>query len=701
MLQIIQDLKNGDTILETVPAPAVQEGCVLIRTVRSLVSLGTERMLVDFGKAGWINKARQQPERLKMVLDKIKTDGLKPTLNAVYNKLAQPLPLGYSNAGIVIAVGKNVHGFKTGDRVVSNGPHAEIVSVPQNLVTHIPDNVKDDEAAFTVVGAIGLQSIRLVQPSFGETVVVTGLGLIGQLTAQLLKANGCRVIGVDIDTAKLELAKNKGIETVLAGDAESYIQSVTNYTGADAVIITAASKSNDIIAQAAKMCRKRGRIVLTGVIGLSLSRADFYENEISFQVSCSYGPGRYDADYEKGNDYPIGFVRWTAQRNFDAVLQSISAKQVDVSPLISARIPLEKYKDIYDNLSDSNIIAALLEYPDSKEYAQTIQYKSRSFSGNKAVFGIIGAGNFTNAFVLPALKDAKANIKTIVSANGLSAAALARKFEVAGVSTDYPSVLSDADIDTVVITTRHNLHAQMAVAALNAGKHVFVEKPLAINTAELNNIITAYEQNNTTLTVGFNRRFAPLAVKAKQLLGNDPQPVQIIATVNAGFIPLNNWIHDAAIGGGRIVGEACHFIDLCSFLCGSDVISVCANAMGNTSDVSTDNVTILLRYANGTNATIHYFANGSKAYDKERIEVYSQERTLILENWKKLTGYGFKGFSSSSSTQNKGHYEQFRLFTERIKNGGAPIIPFNSLINTSRATLAVLDSLAGNCWVNV
>lgn len=702
MYQIIQDLKNGDTTLETVPAPAIQDGEVLIRTTRSLVSLGTERMLVAFGKAGWIDKARQQPERVRMVLDKIKTDGLKSTFNAVNNKLNQPLPLGYCNAGIVIGIGKNVTGFQIGDRVASNGPHAEIVSVPQNLVAQIPDTVTDEEAAFTVVGAIALQSIRLAQPSLGETIVVIGLGLIGQITVQLLLANGCRVIGIDIDEAKLALARNAGIEAIHADSAVAAVYTATNQHGADAVIITATTRSNEVIAQAAEISRKRGRIVLTGVIGLELNRADFYEKELSFQVSCSYGPGRYDLQYEeKGNDYPIGYVRWTAQRNFEAVLQAISSGRLDVRPLITKRVALADYKNIYDHLSDNQVIAALMEYPETVNRSASIQLQNRNFTGNTAVLGMIGAGNFTSSFALPELKNNRASIKSIASANGLSAATLAKKFEIPNVTSDYHTILNDPEITAVCITTRHHQHAAMITAAMQAGKDVFAEKPLAVNEVELTEVIAAYQQSKKTLHVGFNRRFAPLAQKMKQLIGSENTPSNIVVTVNAGSIPLNNWLQDMELGGGRIIGEACHFIDLCTFLSGSYVQSVCMNVMGTDKNTASDNASLLLQYANGTNATIHFFANGSKAYDKERVEVYHQGRTLILENWKKLTGYGFKSFTSTSASQNKGHAEQFRLLLDRLRNGGPALIPFDSLVNTTQATFAALQSVVVRGWVNV
>ncbi|OJW85232.1 MAG: dehydrogenase [Bacteroidetes bacterium 46-16] len=703
MKQIIQDLKNGDTILEEVPVPAIKGGYVLIRSTRSLVSQGTERMLIEFGKAGWISKARQQPERVKMVLNKIKTDGLKPTIDTVVNKLSQPIPLGYSNAGVVIGIGKGVSGLSIGDRVVSNGPHAEVVSVPQNLVAKIPDNVSDEEAAFTVIGAIGLQGIRLAAPTFGETVVVVGLGLIGQMTAQLLKANGCKVIGLDYDEDKLALAAQKGIIAANPGinDPVKLVNSLTTDTGADAVIITASNKNNDIIAQAANMSRKRGRIVLVGVIGLELNRADFYEKELSFQVSCSYGPGRYDPAYEqKGHDYPIGFVRWTEKRNFEAILEAISGKQLDVSSLISERIPLQNYAQAYSNMSATKRIATIIEYAETIQQS-TITYKQKDLSAQKGIIGIIGAGNFTSAVILPTLKRNNEQVKTIASANGLSAAILAKKFGISKASSDLNEILDDPDIDTVFITTRHAQHADMSIEALKAAKHVFVEKPLALTHEELDAIIDTWKQSNTTLTVGFNRRFAPLAQKMKKLIGNIHAPMNIIATMNAGAIPANSWVHDMASGGGRILGEACHFIDLCSYFTGSKVKAVCMNAIGTQPEENTDNASILLQYEDGSNAVINYFSNGSKTYDKERIEVYSMERTLVMENWRKLTGYGFNGFSSSSSRQDKGHTEQFVRLMKSIKAGNAPIIPFDELVNTTRATIAAIDSLKTGAWVDV
>jgi predicted dehydrogenase/threonine dehydrogenase-like Zn-dependent dehydrogenase len=704
MKLIIQDLKNGNTLLEEVPDPLVKTGAVLIKTTRSLVSLGTERMLVEFGKAGLIEKARQQPERVKQVLDKMKTDGIVPTLEAVFNKLNQPLPLGYCSAGIVEAVGKSVQGLCIGDRVASNGNHAEFVCVPENLTAKVPDNVSDEEAAFTVIGSIGLEGIRLCNPSFGETIVVIGLGLIGLVTAELLIANGCRVIGYDFDQQKVEIALAKGVlafNPAHGSDPVKFVMQATNAIGADSVIITASNKSDEIIHQAAEMSRKRGRIILVGVIGLNIRRADFYEKELTFQVSCSYGPGRYDENYEqKGHDYPIGYVRWTEKRNFVTILNAISSGQLDVKPLISERVPLGDFEQIYGDMRKQGSIASILVYPTESKRTNSVSINSQTFEGKKGVFGIIGAGNFTSSTVIPCMKAAGANMKYIASAGGLSAKILAKKGNISKATSDYREILKDQDVDTVIITTRHNLHAKMVIESLQAGKNVFVEKPLCLTEEELQQIVSAkFDTRNSQLLVGFNRRFAPLAQKMKQLLGEGPK--NIIATMNAGFISSNSWLHDLEVGGGRIIGEACHYIDLCTFLAGSKARAVCMNSMGTDSQENTDNASILLKYDNGTNAVINYFSNGSKAYSKERIEVYNQEKTLILDNWRILKGYGTKSFSGKKNKLDKGHRNQFRLLVESIQKGGQPIIPFDEIVNTTKASFAAIQSLKENHWIEI
>jgi predicted dehydrogenase/threonine dehydrogenase-like Zn-dependent dehydrogenase len=705
MKQIIQSFKTGETLLEDIPTPAIKRGCLLIQSTCSLVSLGTERMLVEFGKASLISKARQQPDKVKQVLEKIKTEGLIPTLEAVFNKLDQPLPLGYCNVGRVVAIGEGVTDFIVGDRVASNGNHAEFVCVPQNLAAAIPENISDEEASFTVIGSIGLQGIRLLNPTMGETVVVVGLGLIGMITAQLLLANGCNVIGLDIDESKLKIASKWGVVTFNPkdGDPVKFVESYTNLIGTDGVIITAASKGNEIISQAAKMSRKRGRIILVGVVGLELSRAEFYEKELSFQVSCSYGPGRYDESYEqKGNDYPLQYVRWTEKRNFESILNSISTSRLNVKDLITEIVSLTEYQTIYGSIGSSKSIASIIKYPENElnSRSSVVKLNDRSFGGSKGVIGIIGAGNFTKMTMLPFLKKIGAGFKYIASAGGVTGTALAKKYNFSNSTTDYKEILKDAEVDLVLITTRHDQHALMVVECLKSSKHVFVEKPLALNESQLESIIEAYKtSNNTTLTVGYNRRFSPHAVKVKSIIGSSP--MSIVATINAGVIPANIWVHDMNVGGGRIIGEACHFIDLISYFTGSKVVSVCMIGLGTNPKENCDTGTILLKYENGSTGTINYFANGSKAYPKERIEIYTQERIAVIDNFRLTTGYGFKNFSKLKTSFDKGHKNQFTLLIDQVKNGGPALISMDEIVNTTKASFAAIKSLKSGTWIQI
>ncbi|MBT6938886.1 MAG: Gfo/Idh/MocA family oxidoreductase, partial [Candidatus Marinimicrobia bacterium] len=706
MKQIFQSFKTGLTNLEELPVPNVGSGSVLIETSHSLVSLGTERMLIEFGKANLISKAGQQPEKVNQVLDKIRADGFLPTLEAVFNKLGQPIPLGYCNVGKVIAVGNGVSEFTVGDRVASNGSHAEVVSVPKNLVAKLPDSVSDEDATFTVIGSIGLQGIRLLKPQFGETIVVFGLGLIGLITCQLLIANGCSVIGIDLDQTKCDLAEKWGIETInpQKNNPVKSVMALTHEIGADGVLITASTKSNDVISQAAQMSRKRGRIILVGVVGLDIDRADFYEKELTFQVSCSYGPGRYDDQYEqKGIDYPLSYVRWTEKRNFEAILNSINSGNLNVKDLITERVPLEDYNQIYENIDSGNSIASLLIYPGLSNHElkiKTITLKDSSFSSQKGIVGIIGAGNFTNMTVLPCLKGSGAKLKMIASSGGASGTQLAKKHGISQSTTDYKEILNDNDIDTVIITTRHGSHSKLVLESFKAGKNTFVEKPLALNQDELNQIIEAFNSkqpnaksqeltaNHPTLTVGFNRRFSRHLIKVKQSMGDSAGPVNIIANMNAGFIPLNHWVHDMEQGGGRIIGEACHLMDVCVYLSGSLIKSVCMNSLGNSPSIDTDNASILLKFHNGSNAVINYFSNGSKKYSKERVEVYSQERTWIVDNYKKTEAFGVKGFKTIKTKLDKGHKNQFHELIRRTQNGGKPLIPIDEIINVTKASFA-------------
>ncbi|MBN1252711.1 MAG: bi-domain-containing oxidoreductase [Bacteroidales bacterium] len=704
MKQILQSFKTGKTELAEIPAPIIKKGHILIKTTRSLVSLGTEKMLVEFGKASLIEKARQQPDKVKMVLDKIKAEGLMPTIETVFNKLEQPLPLGYCNVGKVIAVGDGISDFKIGDRVASNGQHAEFVSIPQNLAAHIPNSVSDDEAAFTVIASIGLQGIRLINPTFGENIVVIGLGLIGLLTAEMLLANGCNVIAYDIDDSKVEIAKSKGITAFnpsKGNDPINFVLSQTNNIGADGVIITASAKNNQIISDAAKMSRKRGRIVLVGVIGLDISRADFYEKELSFQVSCSYGPGRYDENYEiKGIDYPLSFVRWTEKRNFETVLNSIKKGTLKVKPLISQIVDIEDFDKIYGNISSSKSIASIFKYKEESKYNSNVEITTKAISKNNGKIAIVGAGNFTKMTLLPSLKRTNAQIKYIVSAMGVNGTALAKKHNILNSSTDFNEVINDSEVSTILITTRHDLHANMVIDALSKNKHVFVEKPLALNIEELKLIEEAYNKNNGSLMIGFNRRFSPHIQKIKSSIGNSQ--MNIIATMNAGSIPQNVWVHDMKVGGGRIIGEACHYMDLIVHLSGSKIKEICMNAMGENPQENTDNASILLKLENGSTGVINYFANGSKAYSKERLEIFSQEKTIIMNNFIKTKAYGVKGFKKLKTKLDKGHKNQFSLISANVNSGKAiNLIPYDELINVTKASFAAIESLKNKNWIKI
>ncbi len=713
MKQIIQNLKTGETALEDIPVPKPGHGQLLIKTSHSLVSLGTERMLVEFSKANLIQKAKQQPDKVKQVLDKIKSDGLLPTLENVFKRLEEPLPLGYCNVGKVVEIGKGVTGFSVGDVVASNGKHAEYVSVAENLVAKVPEEVSREEAAFTVIGSISLQGIRLCKPTFGETIVVYGLGLLGLIAVQMLMANGCDVIGIDIDESKCALAKKWGARVINPNDGDDPVKTVMDITGmgADGVIITASAKNHDIVSNAAKMSRKRGRIVLVGVIGLNLNRAEFYEKELTFQVSCSYGPGRYDDDYEKkGIDYPLPFVRWTEKRNFEAILGAIKKGSINVKDLISEVVELKDYQNIYSAMGRSGSIASILKYSAEQEELDkknnTVVLGNGSFLGAKAVTAFIGAGNFTKMTMLPALKDSGAKFKYIASSGGVSGTALAKKYGFTHSTTDYANILEDKEVDTVFITTRHNSHTKFVNEAINAGKHVFVEKPLAINIEQLNSVIENYQsvvdkQGHPTLMVGFNRRFSPHSRAIKKAIGDNMGPINIVATMNAGFIPPQVWVHDLEIGGGRIIGEACHYMDLCTYFTGSAITSVCMNSMGVDTDESTDNASILLKFENGSNAVINYFANGSKAYSKERFEVFSQERVFILDNFRTTEAFGVKGFKNIKTRINKGHKEQFHTYIQKIKEGGEPLIPLNEIVNVTKASFAALQSLKEKKWIDI
>ena len=631
MRQVLQSFTNGRPALVEVPAPAAARGGLLIHTTRSLISAGTERMLVDFGRAGWLAKARKQPDKVRQVLEKVGTDGLLPTLEAVRSKLDQPLPLGYCNVGRVLEAGSDAPGFVVGDRVVSNGAHAEIVAVQRNLCALVPDKVSDDEAAFVVLGAIALQGVRLAMPTLGERFVVTGLGLIGLITVQLLHANGCRVLGIDPDPSKAELARRFGADVVALDRGEDPVaiaETFTNGQGVDGVLITASTQSNEPVSQGARMCRRRGRIVLVGVTGLELNRAEFYQKELSFQVSCSYGPGRYDPDYEeRGNDYPLGFVRWTEQRNFTAVLDMMASGRLDVLPLITHRFAFDQASAAYDLLAagTSRYLGILLEY--ASQVPESSRTRTVTLSGSTALkepvtqpsVGFVGAGNYVSRVLIPTFSANGARLTGIASSGGVSAAHFGRKFGFLRATTDADELIDSREIDTVVIGTRHDSHARFVIQALQAGKSVFVEKPLALTMEEIERIAAAWSasgppEERRHVMVGFNRRFAPQIKKMKTLLEGVREPKSFIVTVNAGAIPANHWTQDPKVGGGRIIGEGCHFVDLLRFLAGVPIVDARVQSVGRGGSwVCDDKVAITLAFADGSWGTIHYVAKDRKS----------------------------------------------------------------------------------------
>ena len=702
MKQVLQSLSNGETELVEMPAPSVLPGTLLIRTHCSLVSVGTERMLVNFGKSSWIAKARQQPDKVKQVLDKTRTDGIPSAVEAVSSKLRQPIPLGYCNVGTVIEVGAGVKGFKSGDRVASNGAHAELVAVPQLLCAPIPDAVSDEAAAFTVLASIGLQGIRLAAPSLGETFLVSGLGLIGLLTAQLLQAQGCRVLGLDPDPAKCSLAASFGIEALTLGsgpDPLPWILERTAGIGVDGALITAATASSEPMHLAAEACRQRGRLVLVGVTGLQLRRDLFYKKELTFQVSCSYGPGRYDTAYEQhGHDYPLGYVRWTQQRNFQAVLQALASGSLRTDALISHRFPIDEASAAYAWLTGSEpCLGILLQYPGSGDPSQrTIQLPVSPASASTVpvaapLLSVIGAGNYASRILIPAFSRAGARFHTLTASSGLGPSQLGPRHRFLQASTDIAATIADPAAQALVIATRHDSHAALVQQALAAGKHVFVEKPLCLTAAELEAIEASLTHSSGLLMVGFNRRFAPLLLELRQQLSRLPGPRAFVYTCNAGAIPADHWTQDPERGGGRLLGEACHFVDLLRHLAGSPIEQLQLLAAADSKPCP-DTFSLSMRFADGSIGTVHYFANGSKAFPKERLEVFASGRVLRLDNYRKMQAWGLPGFRTRRRlAQDKGQLACCSAFLAAISAGGPAPIPAPELLEVQRWLLQAVN----------
>jgi predicted dehydrogenase len=700
--QVLQSYRSGEITVTDVPAPSGPEaGGVLVRTTASLVSAGTERMAMELGKKSLVGKARARPDLVAKVLQKVAREGMVATARAVFAKLDVPNPLGYSCAGLVLDADDAP--YASGERVACAGAkianHAEVNAVPRNLCARIPANISDEEASFVTVGAIALNGVRIAQLQLGERVAVIGLGLIGQLAMQLVRAQGCKVLGVDLDPSKLELAKSFGCDAVAApGQAAiDAMSALSGGRGADAVIICAATPSNDPVELAGELARDRARIVAVGAVGMNLPRRPYYDKELTFFQSRSYGPGRYDPVYEeRGVDYPIGYVRWTEQRNLESFLEAVGSGAVNVKKLITHRFPIERAEDAYRLISGETgepFLGVVLTYGGETAGAKTVDIHAATEASthDRAGIAFVGAGGFATGVLVPAFaKVAGTRLVSIASGRGVTARHLAEKFQFQKATSDLTEQLADRAVDAVIIATRHNLHAAQAIAALEAGKHVFVEKPLALDEPSLAAVLAAREKAGRLLMVGFNRRFAPLAKELHAKFARRTTPLMIQYRVNAGPMPAESWVKDLAVGGGRIVGEACHMVDLCSYLCDAVPVRVWAERAG----ASDDDVAITMRMSDGSVATITYVAVGDPSFPKERVEVVGDGAVAILEDFKALEYSKGKRTRQSSMLQDKGHHAEVVAFVEALRHGGAPPISYESLAATTRATFAALESLA-------
>jgi predicted dehydrogenase/threonine dehydrogenase-like Zn-dependent dehydrogenase len=707
--QIIQDVRSGKLVVAEVPAPLAQPGEVLIANVASVISAGTERMAIELAKKSLFGKARERPDLVRRVLEKCRNEGVLTTLRQVRERLDTPMAMGYSSAGVVLACGAGVQNLKPGDRVASNGSHAGIVSVSKHLCAAVPDTVDLDQAAFAVLGAIALQGVRLAHCELGESVLVIGLGLIGQIAVSLLSAAGCRVLGVDPDEKKCELALTMGAELARTNLAAAQIQAFTGSLGVDAVVITASTTSNAPIDLAAAAVRKKGRVVLVGVVGLALDRRPFYFKEAEFVVSCSYGPGRYDPDYEdRGHDYPAAYVRWTEQRNIQAVLDLMARGKLDVRPLITHRFPIDEASQAYELIQSGSepYLGILLQYPESP--AESLPRRSVCLQParqptnrtQQPSVGVLGAGSFARLVLLPALRDCgRLRLGTLCTAGGLSAVATGNNLEFEHATTDEEEVFDNPAIDAVVSITRHDLHARHVVRALDAGKAVFVEKPLCLTVDELTQIEQARERHGALpplVMVGFNRRFSPAARRTRDFFADVSAPLTVSVRFNAGQIPIDHWVHDEIEGGGRLVGEACHAIDLATFLVNSPVVRVFAESIASqhASEITDDQCFITLRHANGSVSNVAYLAGGDKAFPKERIEVIGGGRIAVIDDFRTVTTCrSGRTNRVKMKGQDKGHSAEIAAFAQALCEGGPPPIPWDDLRATTLASLLAVRSL--------
>ena len=723
MKQLLQNLKNGQTVVEEVPIPTPWAGMALVKTAASLVSAGTERMVVEFAEKSLVGKARSRPDLVYQVLEKAKREGVVTTVRAAFNRLDQPMALGYSSAGTIVALGPDMSGFKVGQRVACAGGgyavHAEYAVVPRNLLMPLPDTVDFESAAFTTLGAIAMHGFRLAEPQIGETVAVIGLGLLGLLTGQIAAAAGCRVLGIDTDPKRVALASSLGLQAWRRDQSEEWALAFTANRGFDMVVICADTASSDPVDLAGTIARDRGRVVATGAVGLTFPRKVYYEKELSFINSRSYGPGRYDPSYEEyGQDYPIGYVRWTEGRNLEAVVELLGSGKILVEPLITHRIPIEKAAEAYEVITGKKkepFLGVLIAYPEGPD--EPLSRVSRRVNLNRlspiagnaknprVELGVLGAGLFANATLLPILrKNRRIKLVGIASAGGLHAQHAGKKFKFSYATSSDDEIINDPNVNTIAILTRHDSHADLAVKALQAGKHVFLEKPLAIDSEQLSMISEQLVKiEDCLLTVGFNRRFAPLAQQLSTFLADRSEPIHVHYRVNAGYLPLKHWTQDPAVGGGRIIGEGCHFVDFITYLVGAVPVSVTAHALPDSGRYREDNVSMIFTFPDGSIGIVDYLANGDKSLPKERVEVFCGGRVAVLDDFRALEMIQDGRRKTVKGAQDKGWKDEWRVFARAIREGGEPPIPYEQLVGVTSATFAALESLrkdgsAVNIW---
>ena len=712
MRQLTQNFKTGELKIENSPMPAIKAGGLLVRNHFSLISGGTERTTVNLGQKSMVGKARARPDLAKQVIQQVKRDGLISTFRKVMDRMDSPMPLGYSSSGIVESVAEGAGEYTAGDFVACAGAgyanHAEVVFVPRNLCAKIPEGVSVEDAAFTTLGSIALQGVRRAEPQIGENVAVIGLGLVGQITVQILKANGCRVLGIDIDPEKVELAKKLGADSAVgAQEAQRTCDDFSHGMGMDSVIITAATTSSDPVIQAGEISRDRGKVVMVGAVGMEVPRDIYYAKELDLRLSRSYGPGRYDTIYEeKGIDYPIGYVRWTEKRNMEEFLRLVAKGQVSPGELVTHTFDFDDALNAYDIITgktQEKYLAILLRYDTGKQLESKVLLKDADSDTSKrrpvdgrVNIGVIGAGNFARGILLPGLKKVEAaRIKCIATATGLTAAHTGKKFGCDYVTANYSEVIDDPELHAIVIATRHNLHSKIAAEGLSKGKYVFVEKPLAISPEHLEQIVEAWKTSNGNIMVGFNRRFAPLAKEVKELFHDRTFPISVNYRINAGFIPKDSWIHDPDEGGGRIIGEVCHFVDFLQYMVGCYPTRVYAEMLrDNEQNVeNSDNLSVIISFPDGSFGNINYLSNGDSRLPKERIEVYGGGSVCVIDDFRRAEILSRNKNRKLKGRQDKGHNFELEEFVKAVKSGAPIPVDFRESIAVTVTTFRVLDSL--------